>query len=98
MKDDAEAKMRDYRRVRARLQIDNHDTPTVAYPRSRHHVGLEIFPCVLTKTCMWLQGGAVETVLSPLEPENGGTLAQLALHPYTIIPGMQGSMQADYRK
>ena len=98
MRDDAEAKMRDYRRVRARRQIDNHDTPRSCNLRSQHHVGLEICPSVLTESCTLLQGGAVETVLSPLEPENGGVLAQLALHPYTIIPGMQGSMQADYRK
>ena len=42
MRDDAEAKMRDYRRVRARRQIDNHDTPHSCNLRSQHHVGLEI--------------------------------------------------------
>jgi hypothetical protein len=49
------------------------------------------------------RGGAVETVFSPLESDS--FLSQLALHPYTLVPGagapgagLPTGMQADYRR
>ena len=51
------------------------------------------------------RGGAVETVMSPLEPERRPGIARVAMHPYTIVPGgglnpgaaMPSGAQADYR-
>ena len=51
------------------------------------------------------RGGAVETVMSPLEPERRPGIARVAMHPYTVVPGgglnpgaaMPSGAQADYR-